>query len=214
MTLGSSLKLEFETLWQYPKRLVAGVDEVGRGCLAGPVVTAAAILPAEIDLERNEWLLSVTDSKAIGEDEREALAPKIKAWLRAYAVGEASPKEIDTLNIHHATLLAMERAVAALSIAPDAILVDGKFLPKSFDRDRSQAVVKGDSRSLAIACASIIAKTTRDQMMRDLEKRFPEYGFSKHKGYPTPVHQKALREHGVLDVHRKSFSTVAEALSR
>lgn len=206
------LKLEFETLWQYPTRLIAGVDEVGRGCLAGPVVTAAAILPAEIDLDRDPWVRSVTDSKAIDEEEREALAPKIKSWLKAYAIGEASPKEIDQLNIHHATLLAMERAVAALSITPQAILVDGKFLPKSFDRQHSQAVVKGDSRSLSIACASIIAKTTRDQMMRDLEAKFPEYGFARHKGYPTPVHQKALREHGVLEIHRKSFATVAEVL--
>lgn len=208
----TGLQLQYEKLWRYPERIVAGVDEVGRGCLAGPVVTAAAILPIEIDLERDAWILEVTDSKALSEEERESLAPKIKSWLRAYSFGEASPEEIDQLNIHHATLLAMERAIAALELVPHAILVDGKFLPKSFDKNSSQAVVKGDSNSLSIACASIIAKTRRDQMMRDLEAQYPQYGFSSHKGYPTPVHQRAIQEHGVLDIHRKSFSTVSAAL--
>jgi ribonuclease HII len=199
----------------FPVRIVAGVDEVGRGCLFGPVVTAAVVLPSDVEslwkLKEYAWLKDVKDSKLLTPEERETLAPKIRNFVRSWCVAEASVLEIDTLNIHHATLLAMKRAVKGLSLPVEHVLVDGKFGIPGLSVPCT-ALVGGDARSLSIACASIVAKVHRDQSMLDLAIRYPGYGFESHKGYSTPEHKEALRRLGPTEHHRKSFEPVAQFL--
>ncbi len=186
--------------------LIAGVDEVGRGPLVGDVVTAAVILdPANPIRELN-------DSKKLSEKKREALFPLIQDSALAWAIGRASPSEIDTLNILQATLLAMTRAVAGLSIQPDFVKVDGNRLPQW--HYQAEAIVQGDGLVAEISAASILAKVTRDQEMLALDARYPEYGFAKHKGYPTKLHLEMLKTLPVLPEYRKSFKPVATILAQ
>ena len=185
--------------------IVAGVDEAGRGPLAGPVVAAAVIL------DPNAMPEGLADSKTLSEKKREALAPLIRE-MATVGVGEASVEEIDQLNILQASLLAMRRAVAALPRQPDVCLVDGNQDPRL--ACRAEMIVKGDARSLSIAAASIIAKTVRDEMMRKLDEKFPGYGWAKNKGYGSKAHRDALVEIGATPHHRKSFAPVATAIAR
>lgn len=189
---------------------VAGVDEAGRGCLSGPVVAAAVILPPDAQLP------GVNDSKQLTAQQRDALFEVVQARAVAFGVGEASPQEIDTLNILRASHLAMVRAIAAMTPFPDILLIDGNqpILRESFvlggiDRPLLQrTIVKGDSLCLSIAAASILAKVTRDRRMEALAKEYPAYGFEIHKGYPTALHREALKAHGPSPVHRQSFRGV------
>ncbi|MDO8927101.1 MAG: ribonuclease HII [Sideroxyarcus sp.] len=184
--------------------LICGVDEAGRGPLAGPVSAAAVILDPSRPIE------GLADSKKLSEKQRDRLAPIIRERALAWAVAYAEVGEIDELNILHATLLAMKRAVQALHIQPQQVLVDGLYCPQT--GLPSQAIVKGDSKVAAISAASILAKTARDELMLKLHEQYPQYGFDGHKGYPTAAHIAALREHGVSDVHRRSFRPVRELL--
>ncbi len=180
--------------------LLCGVDEAGRGPLCGPVVTAAVILDPE------NPIVGLADSKKLSEKRRERLAIEIKEKALAWCIAEASVDEIDRLNILHATMLAMQRAVAGLSRVPDKVLVDGNRCPR-FDMP-CEAIVKGDSLVQEISAASILAKTARDAMLLELDKRYPQYGLAGHKGYPTPAHLAALRAHGACEIYRKSFAPV------
>jgi ribonuclease HII len=180
--------------------LICGVDEAGRGPLAGPVSAAAVILDA------NNPIPGLNDSKKLSEKQRDKLAPLIRERALAWSVAWASVEEIDELNILQATLLAMKRAVLSLSISPQLVLVDGLYCPQT--GIPSEAIVKGDSKEAAISAASILAKTARDELMLQLDEQYPQYGLAIHKGYPTAVHLAALREHGVTDIHRKSFKPV------
>jgi len=184
--------------------LICGVDEAGRGPLAGPVSAAAVILDPANPIE------GLADSKKLSEKQRDRLAPIIRERALAWAVAYAEVDEIDELNILQATLLAMKRAVEALHIQPQQVLVDGLYCPQT--GIPSQAIVKGDSKVAAISAASILAKTARDELMLKLHEQYPQYGFDGHKGYPTAAHIAALREHGVSDVHRRSFRPVRELL--
>ncbi|ELA7156153.1 ribonuclease HII [Vibrio parahaemolyticus] len=190
----------------YPQgyQLIAGVDEVGRGPLVGDVVTAAVIL------DPNNPIEGLNDSKKLSEKKRLALLPEIKEKALAWAVGRCSPEEIDELNILQATMVAMQRAIAGLKVQPDLALIDGNRCPE-LPMD-SQAVVKGDLRVAEISAASIIAKVVRDQEMEELDKQYPQFGFAKHKGYPTKAHFEAIEQHGVISEHRKSFKPVKKAL--
>jgi ribonuclease HII len=192
--------------FEYPQgyQLVAGVDEVGRGPLVGDVVTAAVIL------DPNTPIAGLNVSKKLSEKKRLALLPEIKEKALAWAVGRCSPEEIDELNILQATMVAMQRAIAGLKVQPDLALIDGNRCPQ-LPMD-SQAVVKGDLRVAEISAASIIAKVVRDQEMEELDKQYPQFGFAKHKGYPTKAHFEAIEEHGVISEHRKSFKPVKKAL--
>ena len=186
--------------------LICGVDEAGRGPLAGPVCAAAVIL------DENRPIEGLADSKKLSERQRDRLAPLIRERALAWAVGWAEVEEIDRLNILQATLLAMRRAVLALEIRPQRVLVDGLYCPQT--GIPGEAIVKGDSKVAAISAASILAKTARDELMLRLHELHPHYGFAEHKGYPTAAHLAALREHGVSAVHRRSFKPVRELLSR
>ncbi|GGW73240.1 ribonuclease HII [Alteromonas halophila] len=184
---------------------IAGVDEVGRGPLVGDVVTAAVILDPAHPVE------GLTDSKKLTARRREALAAQIKASALCWAIGRATPAEIDEINILHATMLAMQRAVDQLTVAPTLVRVDGNRAPQwTYE---TQTVVKGDSLFAEISAASILAKVTRDADMLSLDAAHPEYGFAGHKGYPTKAHFAALAEHGVLPCYRKSFKPVQARLA-
>ncbi|HCT40064.1 MAG TPA: ribonuclease HII [Moraxellaceae bacterium] len=184
--------------------LVAGVDEVGRGPLVGAVVTAAVILDPARPIS------GLADSKALTEKKRLALADEIREKALSFALGRAEPHEIDELNILHATMLAMQRAVAALDVAPQHVLVDGNRCPRF--SCAATAVVKGDARVAVISAASILAKVARDAEMITLHEEYPQYGFDQHKGYPTAVHMAALQQHGPIPEHRRSFAPVRRAL--
>jgi len=188
-------------------KVICGVDEVGRGPLAGPVIAAAAIIPPE-GLPA-ALACKINDSKKLSEKQREALFPAL-TQLCTYAVAEASVIEIDTLNILHASLLAMTRAVRLLGTVPHHALIDGNKLPKDLPCAAS-FLIKGDSKSLSIAAASIIAKVTRDRLMRCLAQEFPAYGWEQNAGYGTAKHLAALTSHGVTPWHRGSFAPVAQA---
>lgn len=188
-----------------PDGLVCGIDEAGRGPLAGPVVAAAVILdPARP-------IAGLNDSKKLSEKRREALAVEIRDKALAWAVAEASVEEIDQLNILHATFLAMQRAVAGLKIPAERAMVDGNRCPRL--AIPVEAVVKGDGKIASIAAASILAKTVRDAGMLALHATYPQYGFDRHMGYPTAAHFAALAAHGASPVHRRSFAPVAKQLS-
>jgi len=197
------LKYESE-LWEQGFALIAGVDEAGVGPMAGPVVAGAVVLP------RDYRLRELDDSKKLDEATRERLARQIKADAVAWAIGAAEVEEIDELNIYHAGLLAMRRAVESLETQPDFILVDARTIPDCSTPQRG--VVRGDSLSASIAAASVIAKTTRDAMMVELDQKFPGYGLAAHKGYPTPRHFEVLRKLGPTPIHRRSYRPVREAM--
>ncbi len=181
--------------------LTAGVDEAGRGPLAGPVIAAAVILNPD------KPLAGLADSKTLTTKKREALFPLIQEYALAWAVGRAEVAEIEALNIFHASLLAMQRAVLALSIPPEQALFDGTHCPKLLCL--TEAIIKGDQKIPAISAASILAKVTRDREMRLLDAQYPGYGFAIHKGYGTAVHKEALQRLGPCPQHRKSFRGVA-----
>ena len=194
------------TQFIYPNAdLIAGVDEVGRGPLVGAVVTAAVIL------DPNNPIEGLGDSKKLSEKKRLLLAQEIKQKALAWSLGRAEPAEIDDLNILHATMLAMQRAIKSLKIRPHFVLVDGNRIP---DLDiPTQAIVKGDSLAPEISAASILAKVARDAEMLALDKQFPQYAFAQHKGYPTKLHLEKLAEFGVLPQHRRSFAPVRKLMS-
>jgi ribonuclease HII len=197
--------LRFEKhLWSTGIALVAGIDEAGRGPLAGPVVAAAAVLPAEFSLA------GLNDSKQLTEPVREQFFEALTApgKLVCYGIGFAEPAEIDRLNILRATFLAMERAVMALPLRPDHLLIDG--LPVPVFQQPQTAVVDGDAKSMSIAAASVIAKVTRDRMMRKWHSEFPQYDFDQNKGYGTRAHLESLQIHGPCPIHRRSFAPVAQ----
>lgn len=182
--------------------LIAGVDEVGRGPLAGPVVAAAVILDV------TKPITGLTDSKKLSAAKRELLSDIIKRDALAWAFGRAEVEEIDRLNIHHASLLAMQRAIHALPIQPDHIKVDGKFCPTV--PYSIEAIIKGDLTEPMISAASIIAKVERDQEMQKMHLQYRQYGFDRHAGYPTEFHLNALKNHGICPIHRLSYGPVKQ----
>lgn len=184
--------------------LIAGVDEAGRGPLAGPVVAAAVILDPMRPID------GLRDSKKLTEASRERLAAEIKERALDWSVAHATVEEIDELNILQATMLAMKRAISGLTVRPSLVLVDGNRVPR-IDLPVN-AIIQGDDKIAAISAASIIAKTTRDHWLEELDERYPEYGFAKHKGYGTKEHLEALAKYGPLPVHRKSFGPVKQAI--
>lgn len=184
--------------------IIAGVDEVGRGPLAGPVVTAAVVLPESFDLP------GLNDSKKLTAKKREALSVAIKEQAVAWSMGEASVAEIDELNILHATMLAMQRAVAGIDIPLDKVLVDGNRAPKF--SVPAEPIIGGDGLEACISAASIIAKVARDHLMMTYAESFPEYGFERNSGYPTKQHRDALTAYGATPIHRRSFAPVKKAL--
>lgn len=198
------------SLWSSGLTLVAGLDEAGAGPWAGPVAAGCVVL----DPKRLDALVGVYDSKQISEKKREAMVPRIEDNVLAFAVGLASPEEIDRINIRQACLLAMKRALAAVEekLGPsqhlliDARKLDGVACPQS-------AIIRGDASSLSIAAASILAKVHRDRLMVDAAERYPAYGFERHKGYGTADHKQALLEHGPCPLHRRSFSPIRELLA-
>ena len=201
--------------WQYEKELfdegyniICGVDEVGRGPLVGPVVTACVVLPKNFVLE------GLTDSKKLTEKKRDKFYEYIINNCVAYATGECSPEEIDKYNILEATKIAMKRAIDKVNkqIKLDYVLIDGNM---KFDFDyKYKSIVKGDSKSISIAAASVVAKVTRDRMMYELDKKYPMYGYGNHKGYPTKAHLEAINKYGLIDGYRKSYGPVQEILNR
>lgn len=189
----------------YPHtQLVAGVDEVGRGPLVGAVVTAAVIL------DPSRPIVGLADSKKLSEKRRLQLYDEITEKALCWSLGRAEAGEIDTLNILHATMLAMQRAVAGLVITPEFVLIDGNRCPTL--PMPAEAVVKGDSRVAEISAASILAKVTRDREMSELDREFPQYGFAQHKGYPTAAHLEKLAQYGATVHHRRSFAPVKRTL--
>ena len=185
--------------------LIAGVDEAGRGPLVGSVVAAAVIL------DPNNPIEGLNDSKKLTEKKREKLFKEIQEKALAWAIAEASHDEIDEINILQASLLAMRRAVEALKITPEHVLVDGNKIPQGLQM-HCDAVVGGDALHAEISAASILAKVTRDREMVELDQIYPQYGFAKHKGYPTKAHFAAIEQYGVIDQHRRSYSPVKKAL--
>jgi ribonuclease HII len=198
--------LNFENeLWEAGVLHIAGVDEAGVAPLAGPICAGAAILPCGYKL------IGLDDSKKIlDEDRRDDMAVAIKRDAVCWAVGWASVEEVDSLNIYHAGLLAMRRAVEGLSTVPQHLLVDARKVPGVTMPQRG--IIHGDALSLSIAAASILAKTTRDALMREMDAKWPGYGFKEHKGYPTPEHHEALQRLGATPIHRRSFAAVKKAL--
>ena len=178
-------------------RLVCGVDEAGRGPLAGPVYAAAVILPDGLED------LGINDSKKLSEKKREQLFDVICEKAVAYGIGSASEKEIDEINILNAAFLAMKRAIEAMGLEPDLVLVDGNRKPGTGYEEIT--IVKGDAKSISIAAASILAKVSRDRYMKELAQKYPEYRFEQHKGYPTKLHYEMIEQYGILPDHRRSF---------
>ena len=207
---GPSLALELG-LRRRGVRLIAGVDEVGRGPLAGPVLAAAVVLPPDLSGEE-DWLGLLDDSKKLSRLQRERAAAAVKSNALAWAVGQVGPRDIERLGIGNASLRAMLLAVAALPVTPAHLLLDYirvRDCPYEYD-----AVVKGDALSYSIAAASNVAKVTRDGLMGDYAAQYPGYGFAEHKGYATPRHMERLRELGPCIIHRRSFAPVAQARMR
>lgn len=190
-----------EKLYKLGATYICGTDEAGRGPLAGPVVAAAVIL------KKGARLDGVDDSKKLTEKKRESLIQLIKENAIAIGIGVVSPKEIDKINIYRAAKKAMVSAIEALKIRPEYILADAMMLEEEL-KIPCQSVIKGDQKSISIAAASIVAKVTRDQYMYEMDKVFPEYGFKKHKGYPTKAHIEALKIHGICEIHRKTFEPI------
>lgn len=199
--MGVLLKVERE-LWRSGIARIAGVDEVGVGPLAGPVVAAAVILPPDVRLR------GIDDSKKLNAARRDELAVRIRELAVAVGVGIVEVEDIDRLNIYHAALEAMRRAVVSLAVAPEHVVVDARRVP-GIDLPQTP-LIKGDSRSYSVAAASIVAKVTRDTMMLELDRQFPDYGFGEHMGYATARHLAALERLGPCRIHRRSFSPVRE----
>ena len=197
-------KIDFDRSYGAKGTLIAGVDEAGRGPLAGPVVTAAVILPEDCPA-----LVGLNDSKQLSKEKRNAFAKLVKTHALSYSVHFQSAEMIDTLNIYEATKQSMKCSVEALSIKPDYVLVDAMTLPIAIPQS---SIIKGDAKSLAIAAASILAKTARDDYMEELDREFPMYGFAKHAGYGTKQHLEALATYGVTAHHRKSFEPIKSML--
>lgn len=197
--------MQGELDFSLPEGLIAGVDEVGRGPLAGPVVAAAVILDPRYPIA------GLADSKKLSEKRREQLFDEIQRKALAWAIGRAEVEEIDTINILQASLLAMQRAVAALDPAPDHALIDGNRCPVL--PCTAQAIIKGDAKVAAISAASILAKVARDREMTAMDAIYPGYGLAQHKGYPAPTHLQALAELGVTPLHRRSFKPVKDVLA-
>lgn len=200
----AKLKTDFPEVIYPDFSLIAGVDEVGRGPLVGDVVTAAVIL------DPNNPIIGLTDSKKLSDKKRDLLFIEIQEKALSYSIGRATPEEIDHLNILHATMLAMQRAVAGLTTQPEFVFIDGNRCPEL--NMPSEAIVKGDLRVAEISAASILAKVTRDREMIELDKKHPQYGFAKHKGYPTKAHFEAIEKFGVIEEYRKSFKPVKKVL--
>ncbi len=196
--------LSLFSLFDYEGEIICGVDEAGRGPLAGPVTAAAVIL------DPSRPITGLRDSKKLSEVQRDALAIEIKEKALAWAIAECSEQEIDSLNILQATMLAMRRAVEALKITPTLALIDGNRCPVM--AVRSEAIVKGDDKVPAISAASILAKTARDHLLAQLHVQYPEYALDQHKGYPTALHLERLKQHGVSPIHRKSYAPVKALL--
>ncbi len=192
------------SLFDTTGELVCGVDEAGRGPLAGPVFAAAVIL------DPSRPIAGLRDSKKLPEAKRDALAEIIKRDAKAWAIAQCSAAEIDELNILQATMLAMRRAIEALSVAPTLALIDGNRCPVC--TVRTEAIVKGDDKVAEISAASILAKTARDAVLVQLHSQYPDYGFDQHKGYPTPLHLARLQVHGVTPEHRRSYAPVRKLL--
>ncbi len=192
--------LEYENqLYREEKRYIAGVDEAGRGPLAGPVCAAAVILPKGLIID------GINDSKKLTEKKRELLFDEIIEKAEAYSIQFVEPSVIDEINIRQATHLAMERAICGLEITPDHAIIDGNdnlFMPVPYTY-----IIKGDAKSQTIAAASILAKVSRDRLMKSLDEKYPQYGFAKHKGYGTKAHMEAIQKYGVTEIHRKTFMT-------
>lgn len=180
-------------------KVICGIDEAGRGPLAGPVYAATVILPPNCEIE------GLNDSKKLTEKKREALFDVIKEKAVSYGIGTASEKEIDEINILNATFLAMKRAVEKLEIKPDLALVDGNREPHISDDIKEITVVKGDAKSMSIAAASVLAKVSRDRFMLEMAEKYPQYEFEKHKGYGTKLHYEKIAEYGISEIHRRSF---------
>jgi len=178
-------------------KLIAGVDEAGRGPLAGPVVAAAVIF------DQNTFIRGIDDSKKLNQKEREALEEEIKAKALAYSISVVDVKNIDKSNILLASLEAMKKSIMSLSVTPDFVLIDGKFSPEL--PYKNSAIIKGDSKCFSIAAASILAKTFRDRLMQEYSEKYPQYKFHKHKGYPTQEHIEAILKYGPCEIHRKKF---------
>ena len=177
--------------------IVCGIDEAGRGPLAGPVVAAAVVLPLDHEF------LYLNDSKKVTEKRRNVLFDEIREYAIAFGIGMASPEEIDEINILQADYLAMKRALSQLSVRPDVLLNDAVIIPGV--QEKQVSIIKGDAKSVSIAAASILAKVTRDRIMISYDELYPEYGFARHKGYGTQFHQDAIREFGPCPIHRRSF---------
>jgi ribonuclease HII len=182
---------------------IAGVDEAGRGPIAGSVVAACVVLPPR------HSITGIADSKQLSAVQRERLFAQIQREAVAWAIGVATPREIERLNILQASLLAMRRAVLSLSLTPQRVLIDGKFCIPNLNLPQ-QAVVDGDAQEECIAAASILAKVVRDRMMTELDRLYPQYGFAQHKGYPTPLHLERLRRYGACPAHRRTYAPVAQ----
>lgn len=189
--------IEFDAIYHERYSVFCGIDEAGRGCLCGPVCAAAVVLPKGIILP------GVDDSKKLSAKKREQLYETVTQNAISYCAAFATPEEIDELNILNATFLAMRRAVEGLNVKPEFALVDGNRI-KGLDIP-AECIVKGDSKSLSIAAASIVAKVTRDRVMTELAEKYPMYGLSDHKGYPTEKHYEKIREHGICEIYRKTF---------
>lgn len=193
--------VDFEIEKEYTEKgfqLICGIDEAGRGPLAGPVCAAAVILPIGTEIE------GLNDSKKLTEKKREMLFPIITKKAIAYGIGFASEQEIDEINILNATFLAMRRAVEALGISPDLLLIDGNQKPK-IGVGEEVTVIKGDAKSVSVAAASVLAKVSRDRYMLEKSQEYPQYAFEKHKGYGTKLHYEKIAEYGVSPIHRKTF---------
>lgn len=190
-------------LYQQGKEYIAGVDEVGRGPLAGPVVAAAVIMP------KNCYIEGVTDSKKLSAKKRALLKKEIESNALAIGIAFVDEKTIDEVNIYQASKLAMIEALNKLEIKPDVVLVDAMPLELEIP---SISIIKGDEKSFMIGCASIIAKETRDDFMIELDKKYPEYEFAKHKGYPTKAHIEAVKKYGILEIHRKTYRPISNMI--
>lgn len=203
----SSPSLAFErALWDAGHEVVVGIDEVGRGAWAGPLTLGAVVLP------RDRRVYKVRDSKQLTPREREALFDRIAGWCTAWAVGHASHDECDELGMSEAQRLAARRAIEGLGVRPDRVLLDGKW--DFVGGGITQRIVRGDARCLSISAASILAKVTRDRRMLEWHARYPDYGFDRHKGYPTPEHMRTLQSLGPCEIHRRSFAPVRNAMQR
>jgi len=196
---------EEKDLWSQGYRFIAGLDEVGRGALAGPVGAGAVILPADLDLS---LLTGVRDSKELTPAQRESLSPRIKKVALAFGIGMMSSELVDEIGIVEATRRAMAQAIKKLGVSPEFLLVDALKLPKI--PLPQKAIIDGDKLSLSIACASIIAKVARDHIMINVEKKYPGYGFARHKGYGTPEHLDCLERFGPCHIHRHTFAPIAQ----